>query len=299
MRSSVILTTVTNETPAGREAKEAAGSTPRFPRSRASAVERARMREDVRDVHFPTAVRGYDRAAVDRYVERVNRLIAELEISSSPESVIRAALEDVSEETRGLLQRAHETADDITARSRARADDRFQQAEREAAEVREAASRDAQELHDTARRETQELRERTAHEAHELTETAAREAQHLRATTAHEAHELTEAAAREAQHLRATAEREVEELRATAEARVRELERDAEAIWLERRRLMENVSEVAQQLLRISSVETGRFPGAVEPRVKESGRAGKPVAEEELAPADEPQAVPPEGAEQT
>jgi hypothetical protein len=51
---------------------------------------------------------------VDRYVQEVNRLIAELEISGSPDSAIRAALEEVSEETRGLLQRAHETADEIT-----------------------------------------------------------------------------------------------------------------------------------------------------------------------------------------
>jgi DivIVA domain-containing protein len=82
------------------------------------------MRDEVRDVDFPIGLRGYDRGAVDRYVQRVNRVIAELEISSSPDSAIRAALEEVSDETRGLLERAHETADEITARSRARADDR-------------------------------------------------------------------------------------------------------------------------------------------------------------------------------
>ena len=77
-----------------------------------STPERRRMREDVREVDFPIALRGYDRAAVDRYVERVNLLIAELEITSSPESAIRRALEEVSEETSGLLQRAYETAED-------------------------------------------------------------------------------------------------------------------------------------------------------------------------------------------
>src|SRR5687768_9221963 len=116
------------------------------------------MREDLREVDFPIALRGYDRAAVDRYVQQVNRLIAELEISSSPESAIRRALEDVSEETSGLLQHAYDTADEITARSRAKADDRLQQAEREAAEARDAAAREAQETRETAQRETQELR---------------------------------------------------------------------------------------------------------------------------------------------
>ena len=99
-----------------------------------------------RDVDFPLALRGYDRAAVDRYVEEVNQAIAELEISSSPQSAIRHALEQVSEETSGLLQRAHETADEITERSRAQADDRLQHAERRGARgaAREAAERRAE-----------------------------------------------------------------------------------------------------------------------------------------------------------
>src|SRR5438128_6191474 len=86
----------------------------------------------VRDVSFPIVMRGYDRAAVDAYVTRVNRIIAELQVSRSPQSAIRHALDQVSEETRGILERAHETADDIAARSRAQADDRISAAEREA-----------------------------------------------------------------------------------------------------------------------------------------------------------------------
>jgi DivIVA domain-containing protein len=93
------------------------------------------MVEEIRSISFPTAIRGYDREAVDAYVEQVNRLIAELEISRSPESAVKHAVAQVSEETRGILERAHETAEQITARSRSQADDRLQQAEREAAEV--------------------------------------------------------------------------------------------------------------------------------------------------------------------
>jgi DivIVA domain-containing protein len=104
------------------------------------------MVEQIRSVSFPAAIRGYDRDAVDAYVERVNRLIAELEISRSPESAVKHAVAQVSEETRGILERAHETAEDITARSRARADDRIQEAEREAAGIREAAEARVHEL---------------------------------------------------------------------------------------------------------------------------------------------------------
>jgi DivIVA domain-containing protein len=98
-----------------------------------------RAAQTARDVDFPIALRGYDRAAVDQYVEEVNRAIAELEISSSPQSAIRHALEQVSEETSGLLQRAHETADEIASRSRSQAEGRLQRAEREAEILRRQA----------------------------------------------------------------------------------------------------------------------------------------------------------------
>jgi DivIVA domain-containing protein len=120
--------------------------TRRFPSPLSSHAEQERMVEEIRSISFPMSMRGYDRDAVDRYVERVNRLIAELEISRSPESAVKHAVAQVSEETRGILERAHETAEQITARSRSQADDRLQQAEGEAAEVREAAERRVHDL---------------------------------------------------------------------------------------------------------------------------------------------------------
>ena len=121
-------------------------TTRRFPSALTSHAEQERMVEEIRSTSFPSAMRGYDREAVDSYVERVNRLIAELEISRSPESAVKHAVAQVSEETRGILERAHETAEEITARSRAKADDRIQQAEREAAEIREGAEARVHEL---------------------------------------------------------------------------------------------------------------------------------------------------------
>src|SRR5437763_7311433 len=86
----------------------------------------------IRDVDFPIGMRGYDRAAVDAYVTRVNRIIAELQVSRSPQSAVRHALDQVSEETRGILERAHETAEDIAARSRSQPAARVDRAAREA-----------------------------------------------------------------------------------------------------------------------------------------------------------------------
>jgi DivIVA domain-containing protein len=120
--------------------------TRRFPSALTSHAEQERMVEEMRSVSFPTAIRGYDREAVDAYVERVNRLIAELEISRSPEAAVKHAVAEVSEQTRGILDQAHQTAEEITARSRAQADDRLQIAEREAAELREAAEARVREL---------------------------------------------------------------------------------------------------------------------------------------------------------
>jgi cell division initiation protein len=94
---------------------------------------------------FPVALRGYDRMAVDAYVQRTSQLVAELQATRSPEAAVRRALERVGDQISGILQRAHETAEQITAQSRAEAEDRLEQARVEAAEV---AARAAQRVRD-------------------------------------------------------------------------------------------------------------------------------------------------------
>jgi DivIVA domain-containing protein len=272
---------VASETQTGQEWKDATRPPKRFPKSRVNPVERRRLRDEVREIDFPIAIRGYDRAAVDRYVQKVNHLIAELEISSSPESAIRHALEEVSEETSGLLQRAYETADAITARSRAKADDRLQQAEREAKEVRETAASDGTQLREAGAREAKEARERAQAETQELRATATREANELREKTSRETHEL-----------RATAQREVAEMRDAAEARVQKLDQNAETIWRERRRLIEDMSAVAREQLEIAKAAAARFP---RPGIDHEEPAGRePVAREEGGVGGEPSTSTPE-----
>jgi ElaB/YqjD/DUF883 family membrane-anchored ribosome-binding protein len=87
------------------------------------------------DVHFPVALRGYDRIAVDAYVRQTSQLVAELQATRSPEAAIRRALERVGEQISGILQRAHDTAEQITTQSRSEAEDRLEQARREAARI--------------------------------------------------------------------------------------------------------------------------------------------------------------------
>jgi cell division septum initiation protein DivIVA len=254
----------------GRGKQDDGSATRRLKTSIVSGPERDRMIKQTRDTEFPIALRGYERGAVDRYVEHVNRVLAELEISSSPESAVRHALDEVSEETRDILQRAHETADEITARSRSRADDRLQDAGREARELRavaqgeademrQGAHREADELRESALREGEELRESAHREAEETREAAHREAEETRDAAQREAAKVREAAARDAQELRETAQGEAAELRDSAETRARDLARSTEAIWRERRRLIDDVRAVGEQLVAIGEVEGKRF----------------------------------------
>jgi hypothetical protein len=107
-------------------------ATQRFSRS-ASASER------LREVNFPMVVRGYHRPTVDLFIAELLELVEDLESHQTREGVVQKALGELGEETAGILQRAHETADDITARSRAQADARLARAERESEILRHDA----------------------------------------------------------------------------------------------------------------------------------------------------------------
>jgi cell division initiation protein len=105
---------------------------------RASRFSRSAT-ERIENRSFPVVMRGYDRAAVDTFVQEVLELVRELEGRQSQETVVQRAIEEVGEETASILQRAHETADEIAARSRAQAEGRIQRAEREAELLRQEA----------------------------------------------------------------------------------------------------------------------------------------------------------------
>jgi cell division initiation protein len=106
---------------------------------RAARFDRRSASERIAERSFPIVMRGYDRQAVDAFVHEVQELVKELEGSTVHESIVQRKLEEVGEETASILQRAHETADEIAARSRAQAEGRMQRAEREADLLRRQA----------------------------------------------------------------------------------------------------------------------------------------------------------------
>jgi DivIVA domain-containing protein len=114
-------------------------STQRFARA-TSASQR------LREVTFPLVMRGYHRNSVDDFLAELLSLVDDLEANQTREGVVQKALGELGEETAGILQRAHETADEITSRSRAQADTRLQRAEREAEILRRDADEYAEQV---------------------------------------------------------------------------------------------------------------------------------------------------------
>ena len=118
----------------------------------------------VRAAEFTTAMRGYEREAVDSFIAEVADLIEALESRQARETVVQRALDEVGEETSAILKQAHESADDITARSRSQAEDRVEVARQEAAAIIREARLELAEL----KREIDDLQEERAHLIDEL-----------------------------------------------------------------------------------------------------------------------------------
>jgi DivIVA domain-containing protein len=130
-------------------------------------------------VEFSSSRRGYDRAEVDRYVERVSRIVVELEAMRSPDAVIERALADVGEETSSILRRARKAAEEIIADAENHARERTGAAEAQARELREDADRyvartraEAEQVLNDAQAQAQEIEAQAAAEARQVREDA-------------------------------------------------------------------------------------------------------------------------------
>jgi DivIVA domain-containing protein len=201
---------------------------------------------DLRNVSFSLAVRGYDRDAVEAYVRRVNRVIAELEVTRSPQAAVRNAVERVGEQTKTILDEARGSAEKITSTAQAEADEIVAQAKAKAADLVVAASTEA----DRIRAESEELVTRSNAQANEI---------------------VAEAKANAEQRKRES-ERELTELREQADARMRELEADTATLWDRRHELLGDIDRMAEQLHNAAREAAGRFArvGSEEPEAAEA-----------------------------
>jgi DivIVA domain-containing protein len=196
------------------------------------STELRRVPAEIRDASFPVSLRGYDREAVDAYVARVNRLIAELDVSGSPEAAVRHALEQVGEQTSGLLQQAGQTAEEITL----------------------GARREAEESTARAKAEAEEIVAKAKAEADEILGRSNAEAETIAAQTREET----------AERLRRSQD-EVATLQEEAEGRMRELDADTETIRQQRRALLDDLRGIAAQVAETASNADARFPPQGQP----------------------------------
>ncbi len=192
---------------------------------------------ELRDPTFPASVRGYDRRAVDIYVERVNGLIAELQVSGSPRAAVRHALDRVGEQTSGILQRARETAEEITTGAREEAEETTGRARAEAEDVIGAAERKAADT--TARGDA---------EAAETVGAAQKQADEILTGAKDEAESMVARARAEADGRFRQATDEIDLMHRQAEERMRSLQADIDSISEERRTLLDEVRRVATRL---------------------------------------------------
>lgn len=190
-------------------------------------TERETVPAEIRDVSFPLSVRGYDRGAVDAYVNRVQDVVSDLELTRSPEAAVRHALENVGQQIKGILERAGETAEQITV----------------------AARQEAEESTVRARDEAEELVAKAKAEAADIVSSAKAEAE---ATVAQAQNEAGEQLQR--------TQREIASLRDEAEARMRELGADTDAIRQERSRLLDDIRVLATRVEEVAGAADARFP---------------------------------------
>jgi DivIVA domain-containing protein len=245
--------------PGSKDQEENPRSAPPEEQGREFGDLRPYVPADILGVSFPAAMRGYDRAAVDAYVERVGHALAELKVRSSPPAAVRHALEQAGGKVNDLLRSAHEAADEITASARKDAEETTQRARTEAADLVVSASSEA---------------DRVKAEAEQALAQARAEAEETLARAKGEAQATVERANSEAAERRRKLEEELAGLREQAEARMREIEADTGRIRDRRRELLDATRATAGELAGLVEAAAALFLPARPPA--EQSQAAEP-----------------------
>jgi DivIVA domain-containing protein len=184
--------------------------------------ERRRVPAAIRNVAFPVARRGYDRRAVDAYVTRINRLIAELEATHSPRDAVEHALERTEDERSAMLAQARETA----------------------AQIIDAAEREAEEITAEARAEAATI----VVDASTQADSSKAEATDYVTNARSEAEQIVVASQTDAADQLQRAQEEIASLRDEAQEWLQELRTDTERVWSERCALVDDLRALAARL---------------------------------------------------
>jgi DivIVA domain-containing protein len=238
--------------------------------------------QEVLDISFPVAVRGYDRRHVDAYIKRVNRVIAELKVRSSPPAAVRHALEEAEGKVQELLRAAREAAEQITLSAGQEADENTAAAKAEAARLLVDTNAEAEKM----KAEADEHVANAKREAEGIVSTAQSNADEHRATAKAEAETIVAQAQAEADKRLKRLEEELTTRQEDAEARMNRLQADTNAVWNERRELLEDVRRMSDRLVKLANAAANRIQhgAGTEPEEEEPTRVLEPEEAEE--PAD-------------
>jgi DivIVA domain-containing protein len=211
--------------------------------------------QDILDVSFPISVRGYDRRAVDVYTQRVNRVIAELNVRASPPAAVRHALDQAEEKVQGLLKAAREAAAEMTASARQEAEESTARAKAEAAELIVNTSAEA----DRVKAEADELIANSSTVADTTVAEAKAQADELLVHARAEAQSTLARAQAEADERLQRLQEELASLREEAGMRMREVEADTETVWNERSELLEDIRRMSGGLVDLANAAAARI----------------------------------------
>ena len=231
---------------------------------------------EVTGVDFSGSRRGYDRAEVDQYVERVSRIVVELEAMRSPDAVIERALADVGEETSAILRRARKAAEEIIADAEASSREHNEQAEARARELREEADHYSARVRAEAERVLSEARA----EAEGIVSDANEEAAGVKQEASAEATRLREEATAESTRVRQEATAESTRVRGDADRYQAQVSAHIDQLARERHGLIEDLRKLADQFHRTADRALEQIPShdaSYEPSEGNSGGASTPA----------------------
>jgi DivIVA domain-containing protein len=212
--------------------------------------------KEILNVSFPAAVRGYDRGAVDAYVKRVNRLIAEIKVTASPRAAVRHALRQTEEEVSGLLERARETADRVTTSALREAETEADGIRAKAAELLVNANAEAE----ASKSEADKLLADSKAEAETLLGKAKADAEDILLRARLEAENRAARAQADADERRQQLQAELGTLRDQTEARMREFQANTTAVWEQRQQLLDEIRRTASGLVELADAAAAEEP---------------------------------------
>jgi cell division septum initiation protein DivIVA len=173
--------------------------------------------------NFPSALRGYDRSAVDDYVRSLEGAVVQTRRRAAS---LEQQLSGLQQELTESLEKQREQEVDYTNLG-GRATDILRLAEEQAREVLERAAEDAERLKETARRESDQLRSEAARVGSDIKSDGITEIQQLRLRGQEDVRLQIERAQAEAEAIVAAARREAEALQRAADHEAQTLRQNA------------------------------------------------------------------------